>query len=184
MGTPTIASLPCSRFETQTLFFASTTTAPTPSSDSTIARPFSGPRIDDVVVALAVHHVAAFVVAGGAERVIAERERRKVLPLLAARIANAGLPVGAVRLLALCIEIAARLNEERGKARVREHGGGLVDGVSLGDAAEADLRLSLRELDGLGVLVERDVLPADEGETLLDRLLRGRVRIEVLVELP
>ena len=45
LGAPTSSIFPSSRLLTQRLFFASTTTAPTPSSDSTSSRPFLGPRM-------------------------------------------------------------------------------------------------------------------------------------------
>lgn len=44
-GGRTILRRPCKRFEIHKLFFASTMTAPTSSSDSTSASPFSGPRM-------------------------------------------------------------------------------------------------------------------------------------------
>ena len=104
-------------------------------------RRVAGSRIDDVVVALAADDVAALVVARGAEGVIGERELREVLALGAARIADAGLPVAAVGLLAAREEIAARLDEERREPGLLEDRDRAVDGVALGDAAEADLRL-------------------------------------------
>jgi hypothetical protein len=45
VGGATTSSFPCSRFEIHTLFCASTTTAATPSIDSTSLKPFSGPRM-------------------------------------------------------------------------------------------------------------------------------------------
>jgi len=84
-----------------------------------------------------------------------------------ARIANADDPRVLV-LLAGHVHVAAGLHHEAGEALVDEELGALVDGVALRDAAERDRHALLLEEDGVLALVERDVLPADQREALLD----------------
>ena len=145
----------------------------------------AGARVDDVVVALAADDVAALVVAGRAERVIGERQLREPLALGAARIADAGLPLGAV---GLACPRAKRSPPACTKNDVSpallEDGDRAIDGVALGDAAEADLGLVLGEHHRLLRIVDDDVLEADEGKPRLDVLVGRRMRIEILVELP
>ena len=94
------------------------------------------------------------------------------------------MPLRSIGLAPSRQEIAACLDEERCEPRLLEHLRRHVDGVALRDAPEADLRLLLGEHHRLLVGVELDVPVADEGETRLHVLVRRRMWIEILVELP
>ena len=81
-------------------------------------------------------------------------------------------------------QIAARLHHEVLEAVAAQHLGAAVDGVTLGDAAEAEAHAGAAQLHGVLLRVDDDVAIVDELAAALD-LGGGRdLLLEILVELP
>src|SRR5690606_10482005 len=148
-------------------------------------RGIAGARVDDVVVALAVHVEGSRVVAGGAEGAILELDRREERPRLAAWVLDAADPRGAVRFAPRSVEVAAGLNEEGGEPMTAQHARGRVDDVTLGDAAEPQPK-SRGDADAAAGPIELDAAVVDARASRFDLLAARHARIGLLggAELP
>ncbi len=141
-------------------------------------------RVDDVMKTLAVDDVRPLVVAGGAESVVAHLHHREVVPVRPARVANAREPWRPIGLGPVRIEVAPGLHEEGRQPRVEKDPRRAIHRIAFGDSPESDSHVRFVEHHRVLRRVELHVRVAEVLAPLGHLGRRGRMCVEILVELP
>ena len=147
-----------------------------------LARRLADPQVEDVVVANAVFHEEALVVARGAERAVGEldgRERR----VLASRISNPQPPRMPIA-LAADVHVAAGLNHEVPQPAIAEHLHRAIDRIPFADAAQMDAHALARQEDRARAIVDLDGAVVHQRQPLGDGRLAWDAVVLIVVELP